>query len=125
MELTFKIVLVLHFIGIASLLGGFLTQMSAMKTGLRVVPAILHGSWLLLITGFALTGLAYADTASEEQPNGMVIGIKSMVITAIFFIAYFYNKKGDATPKWAVPTIGLLTIVNISIAVIVGVLMPK
>jgi hypothetical protein len=67
MELTIKIVLILHFIGIASLLGGFLTQMSAMKTGLKVVPAILHGSWLLLITGFALTGLAYADTLRASR----------------------------------------------------------
>ncbi len=116
-ELTLRIFLVLHLIGLASLLGGFLTQMSAMKTGLKVVPAILHGSWLLFITGFVMTGLVYAN---KEEPNSIVIGLKSVIITAIFFLAYSYKKR-EVTPKWVVPTIALLTITSIALAVIVGV----
>ncbi|MEY4060868.1 MAG: hypothetical protein RIQ31_530, partial [Actinomycetota bacterium] len=41
-------------------------------------------------------------------------------IIGIFFIAYTFSKK-ETAPKWAVPTILLLTVVNLSIAVITGV----
>jgi hypothetical protein len=117
-ELTLRIFLVLHLIGLASLLGGFLLQMKELKNGAKVVPAIFHGAWTLFVTGFVMTGLVYAN---QEEPNSIVIGIKSVVITAIFFLAYGYNKK-NPTPKWVVPTIGLLTILNVAVAVIVGVI---
>lgn len=41
--------LALHFVGLASLLGGFLTQMSAGTK--RIVPAMLHGALTMLLTG--------------------------------------------------------------------------
>lgn len=117
-ELLIRITLVLHFIGLASLLGGFLTQMKSLKDGAPITAAVFHGAWTLFITGFILTGLVYAN---HEEPNSIVIGIKSMIITAIFFLAYGYKKSGQ-TPKWVMPTIGLLTIANIAIAVIAGVI---
>jgi len=50
--------------------------------------------------------------------NNIVLAAKCVVITAIFFLAYGYSKKDLSTKKWVVPTIGLLTIVNISLAVL-------
>lgn len=116
LELVIRIFVVLHLIGLASLLGGFLTQMKSLKDGAKVVPAIMHGAWLLLITGLAMVGMVYAN---GEKINNAVLGVKSLVITAIFFIAYSFNKK-DKAPKWVVPTIGLLAIVNIVAAVVFG-----
>jgi len=52
----------------------------------------------------------------DEKLNHLVIGLKSMVITIIFFIAYG-NRKKENTAKWVVPVIALLTVVNISLAV--------
>ncbi len=117
-ETIIRITVVLHLIGVVGLLGGFFYQMGALKTGTaKVLPAMLHSSWLLLITGFGLTGLVYAN---GEKVNNITLSIKGAVITAIFFIAYSYAKK-EKTPKWVVPTLGLLTLVNVCFAVIAGV----
>ena len=59
----------LHIIGIASLLGGFLTQMKAMGKGTaRFVPAMLHGALTMLVTGVILVGLNQADGHHEHRP---------------------------------------------------------
>ncbi len=116
MELIIRILLVLHLLGFASIMAGVLSQTKAFKTGAAVLPSILHGSWLALGAGLIMTGLL---PANGESVNPISISIKSAVITAIFFIAYTYNKK-DVTPKWVVPTIGLLTVINLCVAVLVG-----
>lgn len=116
MEIAIRIFVVLHLIGFASLLGGFLTQMKSMKTGGKIVPAILHGAWLLLITGFALVGMVYAN---GELINNAILGIKAVVITVIFFLAYANSKK-ETVKTYVLPTIALLAILNVCLAVIGG-----
>ncbi|MEO0024184.1 MAG: hypothetical protein RL196_625 [Actinomycetota bacterium] len=115
-ELAIRITLVLHFIGLASLLGGFLTQMKSIKTGGSITPAIFHGAWTLLVTGFALTGMVYAN---KEKPLSWALAVKGVAIAGIFTLAYMYNKK-DKLPTWVLPTIGLLTTINIAVATISG-----
>jgi hypothetical protein len=51
--------------------------------------------------------------------NALTISLKSAGITAIFFIAYTYSKKAN-TPKWVVPSILALTILNLIFAVVIG-----
>ena len=117
LEIIIRITLVLHLLGFATILAGVLSQTKNFKTGAPVTPGILHGSWLALITGLILTGLVYAN---GEEVNNLTLSIKGLVITAIFFIAYTFAKK-ETAPKWVAPTIGLLTIANLSFAVILGV----
>ena len=117
MEIAIRVLLVLHLLGFASIMTGVLSQTKLFKTGAKVLPSILHGSWLSLGAGLIMTGLL---PANGEHVNPISISVKSAVITAIFFIAYTYNKK-EVTPKWVVPTIGLLTIANVGFAVIMGV----
>jgi len=123
MELAQNIVLILHLIGLASLLGGFLTQMKDLKNGGRIVPAMLHGAWLLLITGFALVGMVQAG--GTENVNNFALAVKAVIITAIFFLAYGFSKKDLSTRKWVVPVIGLLTIINICVAVLGPIVQAK
>ena len=87
---------------------------------MKVNAGILHGAWLQLISGFALAGIAPAIN-KDEHINGLTIGIKAVVITVIFFIAYTYNKK-EKTPTWVVPSIAGLVTLNIAVAVILGVM---
>ena len=113
-ELIVHIFLVLHILGIAALLAGFFTSMKDMKTGMKVNAGVLHGAYTMLITGLVMVG-----ATKPAELNTLVISLKSIVITAIFFIAYTYRKK-ENTPKWAVPTIFLLTTLNIVFAVLIG-----
>ena len=86
MELTTKISLILHLVGIGALLSGFFYQLKDWGTGMKINAGILHGAWLMLVTGFALAALV-PMVETTEQINNWVLGVKSIVITAIFFIA--------------------------------------
>ena len=123
MELLNEIMLVLHLIGVGALLSGFFYQLSDMKTGMKINAGILHGAWLMVVTGFTMTGLSYA-VVSDETINNWVLAVKSIVITVIFFLAYGYKKR-EATNKWVVPVIALLTILNISLAVLGPIMIDK
>jgi len=115
-EFTRNAFLILHFLGIASLLAGFLTQMREMKTGMKVNAGVLHGAYLMLISGLTMVALA----ADQAKLNVVVISLKSMFLTAIFFIAHTFRKK-EVTPKWVVPVIAGLTILNMILAIFGGV----
>lgn len=117
LETIIRVTLVLHLIAFATIFSGVLGQVKSFKTGAPVSPGILHGSWLALITGLILTGLVYAN---GEEVNNLTLSLKGLGITGIFFIAYTYAKR-DATPKWVVPTIGILTVANVCFAVLMGV----
>lgn len=119
-NLVSGILVVLHLVGVSSLLGGFLTQMKSLKTGGAIVPAIMHGAWLLLITGFALVGLVgMAPSAGvDDHINNAVLGIKCVVIAVIFFLAIGFGKKDLSKAKWVVPVIGALTLLNVCLAVL-------
>lgn len=114
-ELLINVFLILHFLGIASLLAGFLTSMKQMRTGMKVNAGVLHGAYLMLVSGLAMAGLA----VDPSKLNVIVISLKSIVLTAIFFVAYAYRKK-EVTPVWVVPAIAGMTLLNMVLAVFGG-----
>lgn len=117
LEVIRNVTLILHFVGIGALLGGVLTQMSAMKSGTaRVVPAVMHGAWTMLATGLILVGIAYPMGNGEYIDNAK-IAVKLTVLIAIVVIA-LVNRKKDVAPKWVIPTLMALTLANIVIAVV-------
>lgn len=117
METTYKIFLVLHFIGLAGLLGGLLTQISNKPKKLQ--PFVLHSAWLMIIAGIAMVGLnqaMHADDATVELLDHVTVAIKSTVIAVILTLGYMNIKKTELSTKiWAVMT--GLAVVNIVAAV--------
>ncbi len=111
MELLRDTMLILHFIGLASLLGGFLVQM---KPPTKVINmAMVHGVLTQLITGLALVGIAEAGDAEVDHARVAVkLGV-TLVVTVLVFL--HRKKKTVAVPVWGI--IGLLTIANIVVAV--------
>ena len=103
--------LVLHFLGIASLLAGFLTSMKQMRSGMKMNAGVFHGAYLMLISGLVMAGMT-----DPAKLNVLVLAIKIVVLMVIFFVAITYRKK-DLTPKWVVPSIAAMTILNIVLAV--------
>jgi hypothetical protein len=115
MNVLIHLVVGLHIIGIAALLGGFLTQMKAMRSGeVRMVPAMLHGALTMLATGIVLVGLSQAQ---HEQINTIKIGIKLALLVVILGLVYV-KRDEERVEKAALATVGALTATNIFIAVL-------
>ncbi len=116
MEILFESLVVLHFIGLAALLGGWLVQMSSPT---KVVnPAMLHGSLTQLVTGLAMVGLAETALADEEDINHAKIAAKLVILLVITALAWA-NRRKESIPMGVWAAIGGLTIANIVIAVFV------
>lgn len=114
MSFLLNLILVLHFLGLASLIGGFLVQI---KTKPRSVnTAMAHGILLQLITGILLVGMGYAVYGSG--PNNIKIAIK-LLVAIVVAIVIFANRKKPAISDGTWATIGGLSILNVFIAVFV------
>lgn len=118
-ELTRNTLVVLHIVGLASLFGGWLTQMKAMaQKAAKIVPAMIHGAWTALITGVALVGVAQWRIAlgANFEVDHTKIAVKSILAAVILTLVMVYRKKESvATPVFG--TIGLLTLTTIVLAV--------
>lgn len=115
MVLVRNIALILHFIGMATLLGGLLADRT------RILAGALHGAWLALLAGLVLVGVRYP--LNEQNPdewsaidNGK-IAVKLLVLVVIVVLGYANKKKSTVSMAvWG--SMVLLTITNIAVAVL-------
>ena len=111
--------IVLHFVGLASLLGGFMTQIKAMGQGAaKIVSAMVHGAWTAFVTGLLLVGLAEWRIAmgANFEIDHMKIGVKSLVAIVILLLVMLNRKKSSVSaPIFGL--IGALTLTNVVLAV--------
>ncbi|MGW1027142.1 hypothetical protein ACWD4J_26190 [Streptomyces sp. NPDC002577] len=115
MDVLIHLFVGLHIIGIASLLGGFLTQMKAMGQGTaRFSPAMLHGALTMLVTGVILVGLNQAD---DHPVNNIKIGVKLALLIVILGLVYV-KRDEETVDKRAFGLVGLATMANVFIAVL-------
>ncbi|GGX04629.1 hypothetical protein [Streptomyces chryseus] len=115
MDVLINVFVGLHIIGIAALLGGFLTQMKAMSAGTaRFTPAMLHGALTMLVTGVALVGLNQAD---DQTVNNLKIGVKLAILVVILGLVYV-KRDEEKADKALFGAVGGLTVANIFIAVL-------
>ncbi|WP_194896001.1 hypothetical protein [Catenulispora pinisilvae] len=112
MKVLQECLLVLHFVGIASLLGGFLTQMAAQTK--RVVPAMLHGAATMLVTGLGL--YAVDDNGLHHAPPAAKMAVKLGILVVIAGLIWTQRTKEEIA-KGVYFGIGGLTLANIVIAV--------
>ncbi|MFD4423096.1 hypothetical protein ACFWN7_16545 [Agromyces sp. NPDC058484] len=115
MDTLRTILLILHFVGLASLLGGFLVQVKAIGAGRgTVVPAMVHGALTQLVTGLLL--VATIQMGDLGDVDNVKIAVKLVIAVAITVLVFVFRKK-DPAPSWALWTIGALTLANIVVAV--------
>ena len=115
MDVLIHLFVGLHIIGIASLLGGFLTQLRAMGAGTaRFSPAMLHGALTMLVTGVILVGLNQAD---DQPVDNIKIGVKLALLIVILGLVYV-KRDDEKVDKGLFGLVGLLTMANIFIAVL-------
>lgn len=114
MEFVYNALLVLHFIGLASLLGGFLVQMRTPDKGVN--PAMLHGALVQLVTGVLMMGILEAGLLPDETANVTKLSVKLGVVVVITILAFIGRRR--TPPQVALwGAIGALTLVNVDIAV--------
>lgn len=112
MDLLKDLVLFLHFLGLAGIIGGVLAQRRA--TPRRIDALVVHGAMTQLVTGLALVGL---NEALDEDVNNPKVGLKLVVVLVITALAWRY-RKAEAVATWIWATIGLLAVANVAIAVL-------
>ncbi|MFZ6992464.1 hypothetical protein ACO0E1_11290 [Curtobacterium sp. RRHDQ66] len=123
MSVLFNVLLVLHFIGLAAVIGAFLVQMRR-KGGFQTFWVI-TGLVTQLVTGLGMMGII--DATSDGGANHAKLGVK-LVIAAVAlvlaFVARARQKRADAgtaKAKAALPffhSAGALAIVNVLVAVL-------
>ncbi|WP_066082197.1 hypothetical protein [Pseudoclavibacter albus] len=114
MEILWSLLTILHFIGLASLLGSFLVQMKDISRGQgKILPGMFHGALTMLVTalGFFAVGMA-----ADYELNHMKLGIKFLILLIITALVIVFRKK-ETAPKWTLFAIGGLTLANVIIAV--------
>ncbi|WP_326797898.1 hypothetical protein OG946_22970 [Streptomyces sp. NBC_01808] len=113
MDVLINLFVASHIIGVAALLGGWLTQLKSLSTGdVRIAPSMVHGALVMLVTGFILVGLNEADDVELNQTK---ISVKSLILIAIL-VMVFIKRKEERIPKPYFAAIGLLTMANVVIA---------
>ncbi|WP_309132826.1 hypothetical protein [Brevibacterium sp.] len=89
MEILREILLSLHLIGMAIIVGGYFTVIRSP----RVLPGMLHASYLQLVTGLLLVVIA---EMGDDDVNHMKIGIKLVVAILVTVFAFIGNRKQKA-----------------------------
>ena len=106
-DLLHHIFLFLHFVGLASLVGGLLVQWKAADR--EINPAILYGALAQIVTGLLLY------LTELDEANHIKVTVKLIVLVVILVIALLRRRKslGDI-PYW---TMLGLSVANVGIAV--------
>ncbi len=126
MELARDITLIIHFLGLAMIIGPFLIQMRA-HIG-YAFSWVLAGGTVQLLTGLLLTGLAEMRLADDpdvsvDHTKIAVKTVLALVIFVVALIAYRRQKKvaPGASQRHLLPLLhvaGALAIANMVIAVV-------
>ncbi len=111
-DIAYNLILILHFIGLASVVGGFLVQMKSAEKGVN--PAMWHGALTQLVTGVLLVGLAEMQDFDVDHAK---IGVK-LVVTIVITVLAFVGRKKPLPQIGLWGAIGALSIANIFIAVL-------
>ncbi len=114
MDIVYSLVLVLHLLGWAIVLGGALANMREPK----LAPGVLHGALTALIAGIALVGLAEATSGGPDEINHMKIGIKLIIALVVAGMAIYGRRNDNIVSRGYLGGIAALTVVNVALAVI-------
>lgn len=112
METLRLILLFIHLIGFALLLGGAIAQFLTGK--FRINAAVLWGSIIQLLSGLALA--APLRGGGDEEPSPIKLAVK-LVIAILIFIMVFIPRKREAVNKGHFIGIIVLTLANAAVAV--------
>ncbi len=112
MKTLFNIALGIHILSILGILGMLLSQVQ--KSPRKLSAGVTHAGLTALVAGIVMTGLW--DQVKDVELNHGKVGVKTLVLTIILFLAY-KNVKKEVLKTWVWATMLGLTVLNIIIAV--------
>lgn len=117
MDLVYDLLVILHLLGMAAVVGSWLGVLRSP----RVVPGMVHGALLQVVTGLALVGLREGGAVDDAgELDHAKIGVKLVVALVVAALAWVNRKRADSVPPALVHAIGGLALVNVVIAVLWG-----
>jgi hypothetical protein len=117
MNLVYDILVVLHFIGMAGLVGGLIVGLT--EKPLRIKKAALHSGLLVLLAGIFMiivNSVQHASDSSVEMLDHAKVGVKLLIVAVILVIG-FKNLTKSEVAKRSYMAMLLLSLLNIFIAV--------
>ena len=121
MELIYKILLVVHLVSWAIVIGSWLTHLRPPI----VANGVFHGALAALITGILMVGIASSSDAVHDPNNTKIavklviaIAVKLVIAIAVIFLAWLGQKRGNQIEPGVAHAVGGLAVVNVAIAVL-------
>lgn len=116
MTVVAGVLIVLHLIGWAIVLGGALVSLRPP----RIPTGMLHGALTALVTGLILAFLLTSGAwKPDDEFSNAKLGVKlvvALVVTAL--VAWGGRRKEKGVPRWLVLSIAGLTALNVAVAVL-------
>lgn len=113
MEALHSVLVVAHLVGMAAVVGGYLTCLRAP----RFPSALVWGARAQIITGILLVGLLESGALDDAEPDRAKIAVKLGVAVVLTGLAESRRRK-DPVPSWAFHAVGGLALVNVLVAVL-------
>ncbi|QZN84998.1 hypothetical protein [Cellulomonas sp. C5510] len=114
MDTVYGLLVVLHLVGWAIVLGGCLVTLRQ--------PAFpkgaLHGALTALVTGIVMTGLRAAEVGDLEPPDNAKIAVKLVVALVVTGLVWFGTRRPDRVSRGLVGATLGLTLLNVLVAVL-------
>lgn len=114
MEFLRLVLLFLHLIGFAAVVGGFLALVFAPAAAERGGKSMLHGGLTQLVTGLALVGLH--DGPLNDPVDHVKIAVKLVVALAVVACVWIARRRTEGA-SGLFRAAALLAVVNVGVAV--------
>ena len=112
MDVAWHLLVLLHLVAFAALLGGGLVQLRAGEP--EVNAAMLHGAWVALVSGVALWALA---GASDVRVSVAAMVVKT-VLAAFVTLLVVLNRRFFSIPRGLLRLLVLLALAEAAVAVL-------
>lgn len=114
MTVVAGVLIVLHLIGWAIVLGGALVSLRPP----RIPTGMLHGALTALVTGLILALLLTTGAWKPDEPfSNAKLGVKLVVALVVTALVAWGGRRKEV-PRWLVLTVAGLTALNVAVAVL-------
>ena len=102
----------LHLIGFAALLGGYLVQLRTVEP--EINAAMLYGSWAVFASGIALVVLVWLGPGLTDYAELVI----KLLLSVVIVVLVAKNRKYARIPRGLGALIGVLTLLAAAVAVL-------